>query len=1189
MFLKQLEINGFKSFLGKSEISFTKGINAIVGPNGSGKSNIADAIRWVIGEQSVKTLRGNKMEDVIFAGSEKMKAAGYAEVTLILDNTDKGIDLEFNEISITRRMYRSGESEYYINKSQCRLKDITEMFMDTGVGRDGYTIIGQGKIDEILSNKSEDRRAIFEEAAGISKYKYRKLESEKKMEQTEENIVRIQDIAKEVENQLLPIKEQADITRSYKKMLHELKTLEVNLLIINIDRNNNKLDRLKNDIELSNRIHNEKKESLLDLENSLEKNKINLKKIDCKIVDSGEEIHETINYRDKLDGELRINKEKSIYTNTTLERMKNENETLIKDKNNVEIDIEINEKAQKVLNNNLQEVDNEIKNIELEYNEKYSTIIEMESKIKENKEEEIRYINEESEIKSKVSALNEILKNIDIRIKEIKFNNNLLLNQNNEKDILKGQLENDLTTISAKLAEKRNKEKELVKKKNDIKDQVLQIEKTLIEKRSNSDNILSRLGLLEEMEREYGGYNKTIKNILTKRDTIKNMVSGFRGVIGELITVPEEYAIAIEAALGFTMQNIVTDSEEDAKRLIEFLKKNKMGRATFLPISSIKPKSIFPNELKRLKIPGFIGIGADLIKYENKYKNIIYYLLGRIAIVDSLDTAIKLNRIFNNEIKIVTIEGDIISVGGAITGGSKSPLVGSILSRKSQILELKKKYKIISKKLEELDKILYAKKTNIYELDKNISSTTEEIHSLEMNYANAENQLKYINSELELIKSKLVINNKDIEELDKEKERNQLLIDESNKRLTSIAINKNELLEILKTLEENVKKTIGERDIFIKGLTDLKIKEAELKQKENSLKKRTLDLLNNMHNINSKININLEMIEDNKNTLSIIEGKVNEINDKIGQLENRLGVKQKEFDESKEEKVKLLEAQETMEKQIKECQNEISKIKDNLYKIDLQKTKSEMEIENYLLKLLDSYDLNYNKALAYKVDDFVISKSTKRVDELKENIKGLGSVNVNAIEEHERLNKRYNFLLSQLKDLETAKESLNTVIKDITAYMKKQFMEEFQKINKNFNDVFVKLFGGGRAELVLSEKENILESGIDIIVKPPNKKTQNLMLMSGGERALTAIALLFGILLMKPVPFCVLDEIDSALDDANVKRYAAYLKELSNYLQFIIITHRKGSMEMADYLYGVSMEDTGASTLLSVRFEDKVS
>ncbi len=754
-------------------------------------------------------------------------------------------------------------------------------------------------------------------------------------------------------------------------------------------------------------------------------------------------------------------------------------------------------------------------------------------------------------------------------------------------------VKNQVKFETKKIAEEIDKNKEtaiLLNNENEQKkNQINKAEELLTNTKLNKENIYSRLKLMEEMSKEYDGYNKTIKNILTRQNSIKNIVKGYRGVVGELITVPEAYSSAIEAALGMSMQNIVTDYEEDAKKLIDYLKSNNMGRATFLPLSAIKPRQISPNELKKLKIPGFIGIASELVQYDAKFNSVFYYLLGRIAVVDNMNTAIKLGRIINYEIKIVTLEGDVISAGGAITGGSKSIYTGSVLTRKNQLNKLKKEYDVILKEFEKAELDLVRQKDESHILNDKIMEIAEKLQELNINISNKKNEKNYLENELDLLKSRIEINNKDIDELTKERDDHRGIIDEKNSELEIIEKEDEETVAYIKVLEEKIKAGKTQKDVFINKLTGLKVNEAELKQQKSAIIKILDNLVINEKSADEKISNNLKSVEKAKNDFNEIKLRESEINTKISTIEEDLSDVQNKLKAAEEDKTRKQDLFETIESRIKGCGIETTNLQNNLYKLDLQKSRSEMEIENLEYKLLDTYELSYSKALTLKIDRFNVSQSTKRIEELKEEIKDLGTVNVNAIEEHERLNSRYSFLKTQLNDLITAKGSLTTIIEEITDFMKNQFLNEFEIINKNFNEVFKKLFGGGMAQVVLNDKDNILESGIDIIVKPPNKKQQNLMLMSGGERALTAIALLFGILIMKPIPFCVLDEIDSALDDTNVTRYANYLKELSKDLQFIIITHRKGSMEAADCLYGVSMEDTGASVLLSVKLEDKVS
>lgn len=1187
MYLKELEINGFKSFSGKIELNLTKGINAIVGPNGSGKSNIADAIRWVIGEQSVKTLRGNKMEDVIFAGSDKKKASGFAEVTLVLDNSDKGIDMDFNDISITRRMFRSGESEYYINKTQCRLKDITEMLMDTGVGKDSYSIIGQGRVDDILNNKAEGRRAIFEEAAGITKYKHRKLESEKKLEQTERNIIRLEDIINEIKTQLDPLNHQALVAKKYLKLMEELKTLEVNLIISNIEKSRDKLNDYIIELEQMTKLHDAKEEEI----NKQNQDKDNLKEairnLEFRIQTITEELYSLMNLKEKLEGEGRLILEKISFINITLDKLSKDGDNLRFEKTNTLIELDRNKNLLESLKSQTEELRETISSMEKEYKIRYSSIDDLENKIEAMKESHINLLNSSSDKKSNLNGLVSIKTSIENRSNQLNIDNALLLGQYEDKTALLDKVRSDINDIKSSMERIAESRIDLKDKKDSDTLMLKEIEDIYVETRSKKDNIISKLKFLEEMERDYGGYNKTIKSILSQHDNIKKKISGFRGVIGEIISVTGDHAVAIEIALGSTVQNIITDREEDAKAMIKFLKNNKLGRATFLPISSIKGKSFNQYEKQRMALPGVLGIAADMVKYEKEYKNIIYHLLGRIVVVNNMDTAIKLAKTSNYEYRIVTLDGELISPGGAITGGSLGSFASNILTRKSQISELKIDYSKITQELDRLGGKIEKYKDEIIVCEDDINHHTESLHSLEIEINNKTNKLNTLNNDIDLIKSKISISEKEFKELDTEKSKLSESITDLEQDLNKFKSEVNNIEIEIGVLQEKIKAQKGEGQNFYNDITSLKIKEAEFKNQAFSVEQNIKRDVSDLESLEFKIQENVDEIDNAKSDMISLDAKINENKRNIEEIVSNHEKKQKELEITEEDKKNKEATADNIELSLKSLQQDLTNIQNSLHKIEMQKVKNEMDIENLEFKLLDLYEMSYRKAIEVRVEGFNISKASKRCDELREEIRTLGTINVNAVEEYEKLSARYEFLRNQSDDLIKAKESLLDVINDITKYMKKQFIKEFNKININFNEVFAKLFGGGMAQVVLTDSEDVLGSDIEIVAKTPNKKLQNLLLMSGGERALTAIALLFAILKMKPAPFCVLDEIDSALDDANVDRYAAFLRDFST--QFIIITHRKGSMEVADCLYGVSMEDTGTSKLLSVKFEDKVS
>lgn len=1187
MYLKELEIVGFKSFSDKTNINFTKGINAIVGPNGSGKSNIADAIRWVIGEQSVKALRGNKMEDVIFAGSDKKKASGFAEVTLVLDNYDRTLDVAFNEVSITRRMYRSGESEYYINKTQCRLKDIVEMLMDTGIGKEGYSIIGQGRIDDILNNKSDGRRIIFEEAAGITKYKHRKAESEKKLEHTEKNIERLEDIINEINNQLTPLGYQAEMAKKYLKLSEELKTIEVNLIINSIDKNREKLNDIMDKLKELNKLQSEKKSEIERHNQDKDKIKSLTKELESNIQAIGEEMHNLINQKEKLEGEARLLQEKKSFVNVTMDKLDKEESNLKMQKEQLDADIDNDNKLLMSYENQVNVLLEEITSKEEDYKRKFSTIDELENKIEEIKNNHISLLNKSSDKKNSINSLISIKTSADNRINQLNIDNALLSGQYEEKVSMLEKTNLEVEEIEKNIAKIIDNREELIANKEKVMTLLEDLQEQLVEARSRKDNVISRLKLLEEMERDYGGYNKTVKTILMKYQNVKSNLPGFRGAVGEIVSVDADYATAIEIALGSSVQNIITDNEEDAKIIIEFLKKNRLGRATFLPISSIKPKTLNSSERKYLHMPGVIGIAADMVRYEKEYKDIIYHLLGRIIVVDNMDTAVRLAKNTNYSYRIVTLEGELISPGGAITGGSLGSIGSNIITRKSQIAELKTDYSCILKELDRLGKDIEIQKDELNIYENHINHCTDSLHNLEIEINNKKNRLIILNNDLDIIKSKISLNNKEIQELTVQRDEAISNIDDLEKELVQVKDEIADIENVIVTMQEDLKVQKEQSKDFNNNITMLKVKMAEVKQKVISLN-QNIDRNNlGLQEVEERIKSIIDEKEQGRNELIVIDGKKIENKKAIEDITVKQAEKQKELEALEESRSSKSKDFEDLEERIKSLQLDLNNIQNNLHKTDMAKVKIELDNENLEYKLLDTYEMSYRKALELRIDDFNISKAAKKCEELKEEIRALGTINVNAVEEYEKLNQRYEFLKKQLEDLIKAKESLIKVIDDITKYMKKQFIEEFNKININFNEVFVKLFGGGKAQVVLADDDDVLNSDIEIIAKPPSKKLQSLSLLSGGERALTAIALLFAILKMKPAPFCILDEIDSALDDANVDRYAMFLEEFST--QFIIITHRKGSMEAADCLYGVTMDETGTSKLLSVKLEDKVS
>lgn len=1186
MYLKQLDIHGFKSFAEKIELSFGNTINAIVGPNGSGKSNISDAIRWVLGEQSVRALRGNRMEDVIFAGSDSEKALGFAEVSLCIDNSDRKIPVDFTEINIMRRMYRSGESEYFINKTNCRLKDIYEFFMDTGIGRDGYSIIGQGRIDEILSNKSEDRRNIFEEAAGIIKYKARKHEAEKKLEQTKLNIIRITDIIEELQTQLGPLKEQAEVAKRYRGILEELKAIEINLMLNSIDKYKSKLLNAKQEAEAIQSLIDEKSSFTAKQEQKHNELKILLNDLETGINELSEQIHHLENNKEKLEGECNVLQEKIKNLEQNSIRLNKNDAELKEELLNSRVNMQQNSLKLVNLGSAFTEVFEKINEKTADFEFNFKALNNIETDLSDKQQKFINLINSYSELKSKINSTNVFIENIKKRKSQVEGDVNLLELQQEDKRKQYNKSVDDLEDFGRKIEACREQIEELKGKKQECDSGIQELEDMSGKMKTEREALASRLKVLEDMERDHGGYSRAVKVLMTE---YPNITKGFCGVVGEMVKVPSQYVTAVEIALGAAVQSIITNTENDAKLLIEYLKEHKSGRATFLPISSVKPRFFNEKEKQFFSIEGFVGIASDLVEYDSKIDVVMKNLLGRTAVVADINSAIRLARKAGYEYKIVTLDGEIINAGGSMTGGSLQSSSSSVLSRKSEIENLKTKYGIKQKELEELGFRLEELKKQAAELGGDVEFKTEILHSLQIDINNYKNRCENIKNDMQVIADRISINNKDLGDLDRELEETHKIIKENKEKADAVEKEKAGVELQITELQEQMKQFKEVRDEYNDEITELKIKLASVEHNKKTLESSMESMEERIKEIEEEIGVNKAEIEKQEKEIKELTMDLEEKRKEISRTLMEAAERHKLHTDREKDKADKYEELLKIESDVKEYNKDMALLQSDLHKIEMQHARLEIELESTEIKLLETYEMNYNKAQEFRDEGLSISWASKRCEELKSDIRAMGTVNVNAIEEYDKINERHMFLSTQVEDLSKARDNLIAVIAEIAENMRVQFITEFNKINENFNEVFKQLFGGGHAELVLSDKENILESGIEIIAKPPGKKLQNLLLLSGGERALTAIALLFGILKMKPAPFCVLDEIDAALDDANVDRFAEFLVNFSVTTQFIVVTHRKGTMESADCLYGVSMEDSGISKLVSVKLEDKVS
>ena len=1176
MYLKGIEMQGFKSFADKINLEFGQGITTIVGPNGSGKSNISDAIRWVMGEQSAKSLRGGNMQDVIFAGTQKRSPLGFAQVSIILDNRDNIFKIDYDTVKVTRRVHRSGESNYLINDKECRLKDIHELFMDTGLGKEGYSVIGQGKIDQILSNKAEERRIIFEEASGITKYKYRKNESEKKLLQTEENLLRIKDLLSELESQVGPLENQSKKARKYLDLREVLKGLDINISIRNIDKQKIALKEGKDKFTIAFNQLNAEKQKLAQIEALIEKETSSLSELNEKITNLRQQSFDL----EKNSGSLA---HKIDILNTNIENNL---------QNCTRIDEEIKILGEKIkmgeeeVQELLQRIDEKTKE-KAELEEKISAhdtfLSDFDAKISEKLEESERVkdrivalLNENSASKAKISSLDMLLKNFDERKATLIDDLNVkkeALSEAKEKEELLNKDREDVDKRKSKARDEMEKLKneyfEVSEKMNKAKEEQNEIV-------ASCNDMQSRKNVLEDLEKGYEGYSKSVKSILTSD------IKGVLGVVSKLIDVETKYVTAVEVALGSMLQNIVVTDEDCAKKAIGFLKEKKIGRATFLPLTSVKGTLL--NDAPK-KEKGYIGLASELVSYDDKYDGIFKSLIGRVVVMDNLDNAVNLSKKAGYKYKIVTLDGQLINPGGSLTGGSVNK-TQSLLSRGKDIEEL-------AKKIEELQKI-------IDDNDDIINSYRQTVKKMAQKKEELEEELNLCNQDKIKVTSAIENNNRIIREL----ERNiNLITTESGSVLGEIEdvdkqkialkekIEENEnTVRLVKEEQEKVQaegaKLTEERENYLASVTDDKIAYSGM-EKDIELCREKIEMLTSEKQSSAVAGIEkAREKEEYLNQNKLIQEEIESIQREISQSEM-----------SGEELTKVIEentaAYDIASKKLVEGQKQLKEENESIYvlqlevsRIENQNSKLELETEHITAKLWDEYELTYNAALEYKREDFNMVESQREASSLRAQIKALGNINIDSIEQYKEVKERFDFLSSQKEDLDETKKKLEDIIRDMQSIMEKLFRESFEIIKNRFDVVFKALFGGGTGKLSLIDPENILESGIDIEVQPPGKKLQNMMALSGGERALSAIALLFSVLEVRPTPFCILDEVEAALDDNNVYRFADYIKKYSTKTQFIVVTHRRGTMEAADIMYGVTMQEKGVSKLLKLKFED---
>ena len=1178
MYLKRLELQGFKSFADKTVLEFMPGITSVIGPNGSGKSNISDAIRWVLGEQSMKSLRGAKSLDIIFSGTQNRKSLGFAESSLVFDNSDGSLPIEYTEVTVTRKIYRSGETGYFINKAPCRLKDVLELFMDTGIGKDGYSIIGQGKIDEILSNKSEDRRHIFEEAAGIVKYRTRKAESEKKLEHTKLNLLRINDILSEIETNIEPLKVQSEKAKKYLNLREELKNIEIGLFIYNIEKHKTNLEEIVKDEEVFTRNSKEEEEKLERIKSLKEELKTQIDEITNQIEEMSNIGFESKKEIEMLNSDINVAKTRINNNKENKERYEKEIEeqnTRLK-----ELEEEKKQKQEKKANlkHNKEKFEKELKEKEEELEKITKTLSDKELEIEGYKAQVEKNTDRKYELQSEINTQDINYQNDEKRQRQLK---NEISNGISELDSTRLD-KDEIEKIFYEIDSKRNKIlkslEEINIKKEEADRKIKNYEININAHASEMRIKESKLKFLIETEKEKEGYIKSVKSLLKDCESIKELGKGMHGVLANIIEVPEQYQTAIEMCLGASLQNIVTDNEEDAKKLVEHLRKNNLGRASFLPITSVKGKKL--DKIKGRE-KGLIGIASELIKFDKKYEQIMLNLLGRTVVVDNMETAIKVAKQNGYSFRVITVEGDIINPSGAITGGSVSKKTVNILGRGKEIEKLEKEIKKLKTKIENLQKEKEDYQASIEDTLDEATALEKELQEIDITYATEKQKSIAINENIKKIEDKLKKLKEEEVKLEKQKEEAILNKENLQKEAEELEEETEKLTKLITEYAELNRDNQKYIDNLNFDITNLKISVSSFDESETSIEKIqeriNLEIQNSNKSIENKKIQTEQIMVDNLN----LEKSIEEISQRIEKIKEEVKNSGSKIEELKQERTNKNEKLSKQEEEITDKFKVIEDLKAQIIKLDIKKTKLEEDINSIMNKMWEEYELTPNNVGEYKKPENV-TLTQKKVNNLRADIRDLGSVNVDSIEEYKTLKERYDFMCEQRVDLEDTMNKLRKIISEMTTTMKEQFKKQFEVIKKNFGEVFKELFGGGNATLILENEENILECGIEITVQPPGKKLQNMMLLSGGEKAFTAIALLFAILRINPAPFCVLDEIEAALDDVNVYRFAEYLKKFSSNTQFLVITHRKGTMEVADTVYGVTMEESGISKLLSM-------
>ncbi len=1177
MLLKSLEIQGFKTFPDKTRLSFDKGITSVVGPNGSGKSNISDAIRWVLGEQSPKTLRCSKMEDVVFNGTDSRKKVGYAEVTLTIDNQDRALPFDGDSVAVTRRYYRSGDSEYLINKAAVRLKDIHELFMDTGLGRDGYSMISQGKIDSIVASKSEDRREIFEEASGISRYRYRKIEAERKLNQTEENLLRLRDILNELESRVEPLEKQAAKAKSYLEYAKEKEGLEIALWLNTLEQSSKILREQEDKIAVANSQHEQAVKALADIEKETE-----------------EIYNATGAFSSKMDEIRRINAD--------LEKQISEIRAKISvEENNIKHNLSSIER----LNNDLLNIDKVCENIRKENEEKKQRIADYKKTLEEKREEfnNVTFllsglVEDDGKNSALLNEYNTTLTRLNIELANARAAKMTATASISDMSLRLANIERSLYAKIKLLDEQKDAlkdfqamSKEAAENFTNQTNAVKGYELKLLQKQKKRDEIKAQgdkltldingikrnISFLENLEKNLEGFAQSVKVVV--KESRSGVLHGIHGPVSRVIKVPVEYAVAIETALGAAMQNIVTETEDDAKKAIAFLKRKDAGRATFLPLSTIRGNVLQEKGLDNCN--GFVGVASNLCSCDEKYKGILNSLLGRICIAENLDFAVEIAKKYSYRFRVVTLDGQVVNAGGSLTGGSLNKKTG-LLSRVGEIEKAKKELAMLEDKIENARSQYIQAQSECGRVQAELEQSRTALAQIQEEKFRTEAACKSAQEQIESLKISVKELEDEKSEIQTKSEELKTSLEKAEQELARVEKEISAVQEKIDTLSGELAEKSDKREALTSELQDIKLEMLALEKDIGALEAEIEQAESSSVNQNLKRKEILDEIEQVKLQNKQIEELIYSYNAEEMKFRRTVAANNERMTELTAERAKLEKRSTELRQQERDRSSEREKIGQELARLEERKNNLNKQYDDIIKKLWDEYELTPRQAQEKAAEIENINAAQKRLAELKSKIKSLGSVNVAAIDEYKEVSERYEFMKTQVGDVEKSKKEILSLIGDLTKQMKEIFIERFGLINKNFSETFKELFGGGNASLSLTNEDDILNSGIDIKCHPPGKVVSHLELLSGGERAFVAIALYFAIMKVSPAPFCVMDEIEAALDEVNVDRFARYLRKMNDNTQFILITHRRGTMEEADVLYGVTMQDEGISKLLEL-------